>query len=166
MELKKVFSALVLGLVLTLFAAGPAAAETAVKAPATAADQAEAEAWYNLRAEHLEKIGPIRDQFWAKRMEYEALVRGGKADSPEIKAVIDDMVKLRAQIRTERKKLFSQAKEKGLTGRGHGRGWKSGGRGWRPDCPCGGGFHEGHRSGGLDRGDWGPGGGPGRGKRR
>ena len=122
-------------LALALIAAGSAAEAQPPPPPA-----GQVEAWDSLRAERLEKIGPLQDKLWAKEMEYEALTRNG--NQSEVKAVIDDMVKLRGQIRAEKSKLFDQMKEKGLTGRGpggrgphHGFRGEFGPDGW--DCPCG-----------------------------
>ena len=109
-----------------------------------------------LISEYSLKVEPLQDQLWAKQMELEALSRAGNA--AEVRAIAAEAVKLKAQIRDERRRLAEQ----GLPGAwDRGAGWKSKGRdqksrawfghhhdyksqGWfghhsgrnaRPDCP-------------------------------
>lgn len=71
-------------------------------------------AFMELRKNHHQKTYPLREQLWAKQMEYDALVANPNSKHSDIKAVIDDMSKLRAQLNTERENFFSQAESKGL----------------------------------------------------
>ncbi|MDR3038679.1 MAG: hypothetical protein LBV21_05265 [Candidatus Adiutrix sp.] len=153
MRLKKNLPALTLILALAL-PAGLALAQTATEtrkeaaAPARELSPADYEARDALWAEHRRKVEPLRDQLWAKELEYEALTRGGDANRAEVKVLIDDMVKLKGLIRAEREKLFSQTKARGFFGPGqHFYSGCGGPGGWDHDKrPQRGGFgHHGRR---------------------
>lgn len=63
-----------------------------------------------MRQEHHQKVDPIRDQLWAKQMEYDALTANPNSQHADIKAVIEEMKGLRAQLRAE-KRTFQEAME-------------------------------------------------------
>lgn len=67
-----------------------------------------------MKREHRQKTEPLRDQFWAKRMEYEALVANPNSKHADIKAVIEEMKKLRAQLREERRTLDEALEARGF----------------------------------------------------
>jgi len=105
------------------------------------------EAYSTMLFDHRQKMAPVRDQLWAKHLEYDALAANPNTKPAEIKAVIDDMVKLKAQLREERNNFFNQAKAKGFKP-GHFRGHKGFGPGhFGPDGDgfgCGKGNWQGH----------------------
>ncbi|MDR1045477.1 MAG: periplasmic heavy metal sensor [Candidatus Adiutrix sp.] len=78
--------------------------------------------------DHHRKMEPLKDQLWAKSMEYDALVANPNTKPGEVRAVIDEMGKLRAQMRGERENFFGQVKAKGF-GPGSGKDWR--GHGFR-----------------------------------
>jgi hypothetical protein len=107
------------GLALALFLAWPLA-------PAQAQNQG---AEPGPPSGYSQKLDSLSDQLWAKQMELEALVQAGNAK--EAKAVTDEIIKLRNQIRDERRQLAG-------SDWGGGRGWGPGdgpyyhgGRGWK-----------------------------------
>lgn len=115
-------------------------------------------AWEALMKEYRQKTEPMRDQMWAKNLEYDALVANPNTKPAEVKAVIDEMLRLKVQLRTEHEKFAETAKAKGLKGfKGHGfgrdfhKGWRGHGpeRGFDAgDCPGQGkGFGKGHGKG-------------------
>lgn len=113
-----------------------------------------------MRQAHRQKMAPLHDQVRAKQMEYEALVGNPNIKQSDIQVLINDMTKLRAQIRAEREAYFDQIEAKGFAPMdgpgffGH-RGWAHDGKG-RGRC---GNFGP----GGSDDG-YGPGNGHGHGK--
>lgn len=115
----------------------------------------EREAYSAMMYEHHQKMAPIRDQMWAKQMEYEALAGNPNARPADVRAVIDDMVKLRAQLRAERDGFRSQTQAKGF-GPGHFRGHRGFGPGhFNDDGSCGCGYGGGYGGGyGRDKGPW------------
>ena len=111
--------ALMAALALPAFPALAQPAETGggSEPPAKVAGQKDHAALAGLWAEHWQKSGPLRDQLWAKKMEYEALTRrGGDFKMAEVKALTDEMVRLKAQLRAERQKFFERMKAQGLSG--------------------------------------------------
>ena len=72
------------------------------------------EAYSTMMYDHHQKMAPVRDQLWAKQLEYEALAANPNSKPAEVKAVIDDMVKLKAQLRAEKNDFYNQAKAKGF----------------------------------------------------
>lgn len=123
-------------------------------------------AFEEMRSAHYQKTAPLRDQMWAKEMEYEALAANPNTKPAEIRAIIDEMVKIRTQLRAERESFFKEMKGKGFGpefgyhkgfGHGYGKGWGHG-KGW--------GYHNKMKHGGYygqDRDfERGPGKGPGR----
>lgn len=97
-------------------------------------------AWAELWKEHRGNIEPLRDQMWAKRMEYNALVANPNTKPEAVKTVIDEMLRLKVQLRGEHDKLAEAAKAKGLEHPGFGPGFHKGWRGHGPDggfgdCP-------------------------------
>ncbi|MDL2260045.1 periplasmic heavy metal sensor [Deltaproteobacteria bacterium OttesenSCG-928-K17] len=64
--------------------------------------------------DHRLKTAPLRDQLWAKRMEYDALANNPNVKPDEIRAIIADMGKIKTQLRTERDGLRAALKEKGF----------------------------------------------------
>ena len=123
--MKKKLSFIIPGLALALFLACP---------------QAQAQPG----AQDYQKLESLHDQLWVKQMELDALARAG--NSKEVKAAADEMVKLRSQIRDERRRLGGPEWGPGggpgpgaggcpyyYGGHGHGHGWghgRKGGRGW------------------------------------
>ncbi len=87
---------------------------------------------------HQKKVGPIRDQLWAKKMEYEFLVSRPEAKLADVKPIIEEMVKLKGQLRTERESFAAEARAKGFGPMGmHPMGFDRDGRGHgfdRGDC--------------------------------
>lgn len=151
MNLKKTLPTLALALVMlftvTTAMAQPKDKQAPPPAPPQIAkmspeDQAAMKA---LRKEHRQKMDPIRDQLWAKQMEYDALVANSNSKHQDIQAVIEDMKKLRIQMREERTKFHEAMEAKGFDF-GPGKHW----RGFDDDRGCGK-MHKGHR-------DFGPGG--------
>jgi len=116
------------------------------------------EAYSGMMYEHHQKVAPIHDQLWAKQMEYDALAANPNSKPAEIKAVVDDMVKLRTQLRGEKSNFYNQAKAKGYHnygkwghkgygpgyGHGYGRGYHASGDGYGPGYGCGYGPGKGH----------------------
>ena len=165
--MKKALPALALALLLA-FSGSLALAQPADDAPPpppgvkqmSAEDQAAISA---MRKAHRQKMAPLHDQMWAKQMEYEALSGNPNIKQSDIQALINDMTKLRAQIRTEREAYFDQIEAKGFAPMGgpgyygH-RGWAhdGGGRGWCGQFGPDGDYGPGHGKG------YGPG--PGKGK--
>ncbi len=91
---------------------------------------------------HQEKAAPLRDQMWAKRMAYQALMANPNTKPGDIQPVIDDMLRIKTQLRTEREAFFNQLEAKGYSVEqlrshfwpdGHGRHWRGDWRGG----PCG-----------------------------
>lgn len=112
MNLKKTLPALTLAL-LMLFSVSAAMAQPKEKTPPppkAQISQEDKDAMKALRDEHRLKMDPIRDQLWAKKMEYDALVANPNSKHEDIKAVIEDMRKLKVQKREE-KQRFSEAME-------------------------------------------------------
>lgn len=72
--------------------------------------------------DHRTKTAPLRDQLWAKRMEYEALSDNPNVKPDEIKALVAEMSKLRTQLRGERDTLRKALNDKGFDRR-HFRGY-------------------------------------------
>ncbi|MDR2947089.1 MAG: periplasmic heavy metal sensor [Candidatus Adiutrix sp.] len=111
------------------------------------------EAFSAMRDEHRMKLAPIQDQLWAKQMEYDALADNPNTKPAEIKAIVDEMVKLRAQLRTERNSLRDQAQSKGFHrnpgwgGQGYGHAY---GHAYGPGCEFG--YGQGHWGDRDDRG--------------
>lgn len=101
--------------------------------------------------DHRQTMMPLKDQMWAKRLEYDALAANPNSKPTEVKALIDEMVKLRVQMRGERESFFKQLEDKGF-GPGSGKDWR------------GHGFHRAYFDGPDD--DFGPGCGFGPGKGR
>ena len=99
---------------------GMVMAQETVAAPPPKAPKAEPmtpeqmDAFSTMMQDHHQKMAPLRDQMWAKQMEYDALVANPNTKPAEVKAVIDDIVKLRGQLRSERNDFFNQAKAKGF----------------------------------------------------
>ncbi len=104
---------------------------------------------------HHQKLVDLREQYWAKSTELEALAASGKAERSDIQGLVADMGKMRAQLRQERDAMFAElSKETGVKlnpgmGFGHmGPGYGHMGRGMGPGAgpygggfgPCGGGF--------------------------
>jgi len=152
MNLKKTLPTLTLALVMlftvTTAMAQPKDKQAPPPVPAKAAqmsaeDQAAMKALWK---EHRQKMAPVRDQFWAKQMEYDALVANQNSKHQDIQAVIEDMKKLRAQMRDERTKFHESMEAKGFD-LGHGRHWP----GFDEDRGCGKMRHNGPK-------DFGPGG--------
>jgi len=148
MPMKKTVAVLTL-VMLFIFtvSTGMIMAQETVAAPPPKAPKAEPmtpeqmEAYYAMTHDHRQKMAPLRDQMWAKQMEYEALLANPNTKPAEVKAVIDDMVKLRAQLRAERNDFYNQAKAKGfkpghMGHRGFGRGFGFGHFGF-DDHGCG-----------------------------
>jgi len=54
-------------------------------------------------ADYRQKVEPLQDQLWAKEVEVEALSRTGNI--PELRVAAAEVIKLRAQIREERRQL-------------------------------------------------------------
>lgn len=143
MTFKKTLPAMALMLTL-LFAVSAAIAQTpdsGDKKAAVRAGQMSPEdqaAWAELWKEHREKIEPLRDQIWAKQMEYDFLVANPNTKPTDIKAVIDEMLRLKDQMRTERNRLTEASRAKGLNlhkfGPGFMKDW--GGHGSEGDCQC------------------------------
>lgn len=93
-------------------------------------------AWMEIWKEHREKIEPIRDQMWAKRMEYDALVANPNTQPQAVKAVIDEVLRLKVQLRGEHDKLAEAAKAKGIEHPGFHKAWRGHGPdGGFGDCP-------------------------------
>ena len=84
-----------------------------------------------MHKEYRQKITPLRDQMWAKRMEYKALVGNPNIKQADVQALVADMSKLRAQIRTEHEAYSDQLEAKGYAF-GHGKNF--GHRSWRGHC--------------------------------
>ena len=125
---KKTIPALTLALALILaLAAGPALAQNeAPPAPPTKGKQMSPEDWEAfsaLRDAHRQKMAPIHEELWAKGMEYEALKSNPNTKPSEVKALIDDMGKLRKQIRDSKEEFRTQVQAKGF-GPGDGKGWR------------------------------------------
>ena len=127
---------------------GPPSGPAAMEAKLSPEDRTALE---GLWQEHRQKMIPIKDRMWAKRMEYDALVANPNTKPAEVKAIIDEMGQLRVQMRGERESFFKQLEDKGF-GPGSGKDWR------------GHGFHRGYFDGPDD--DFGPGCGFGPGKGR
>ncbi len=84
---------------------------------------------------HRQKMDPLKDQMWAKKMEYEALLANPNTKPNETKAVIDDMLKVRKDMRALRDDFAAQMKSKGYDfGPGfHGHKYGGPGCGFGPD---------------------------------
>lgn len=142
MTLKKTIPAMTLMLAL-LFAASTAMAQPAKpddRRPPQKMGQMNPEdqaAWTELWKEHRDKIEPLHDQMWAKRLEYDFLAANPNTKPDEVKAVINEMLRLKGQLRAEKNKLADAAQAKGLKGHGFGpRGWGGHGPGAGfGDCP-------------------------------
>lgn len=145
MTLKKTLPAmtLMLALLFTVSTAMAQPAETEGKKPLRKMDMMSPEdraAWETLWQEHRQKIEPLHDQMWAKNMEYDFLVANPNTKPAEVKAVIDEMMRLKGQLRAEHDKFAEAAKAKGLDRHGFGPGFHKGWRGQGPDggfgdCP-------------------------------
>jgi hypothetical protein len=98
-----------------------------------------------MRRSHRQKVAPLRDQLWAKNKEYEAMAANPNTKPAEIKAIVSEMLKLKAELRQERESFFSQAQAQGFypgpgfrrghdyeSGCGCGLGWDGPGRGEGP----------------------------------
>lgn len=129
MNYKKTLPTLALALVM-LFTVSAAFAQPKEKAappqapPPPAAkispeDQAAMKAMWK---EHHLKVAPLGDQLWAKQMEYDALVANPNSKHEDIKALIEEMRKLRVEMRAEKTKFFEALEAKGYD-RGPGRHW-------------------------------------------
>lgn len=64
--------------------------------------------------EHQAKINPIEDKLWAKQKEYDFLVDNPNTKLNDIKPVIEEISKLRGQLRDERNNFTDQMAEKGF----------------------------------------------------
>lgn len=130
LTIKKALPAMTLMLAL-LFAVSTAMAqpaETDDKKPPKKMSQMSPEdraAWEALWKEHRQKIEPLRERMWAKNMEYDFLVANPNTKPAEVKAVIDEMVALKVQMRAEHDKLAEAAKAKGLDRPGCPKGWRA-----------------------------------------
>jgi|GEM_PF-6538319 len=145
MTMKKTIPAMALMLAL-MFAVSTAMAQPAAsddKRPPQKMNQMSPEdraAWEVLWNEHRQKMAPLRDQMWAKNMEYDFLMANPNTKPAEVKAVIDEMMRLKGQLRAEHEKFAEAAKAKGLDRHGFGPGFH---KGWRGhgldggfgDCP-------------------------------
>lgn len=118
MNLKKTLPILTVALVMlftvTTAIAQPRDKQTSPPVPPNAAqmsaeDQAAMKALWK---EHRQKADPIRDQLWAKQLEYDALTANPNSKHQDIQAVIEDMKKLRVQMREEKTKLFEAMEAK------------------------------------------------------
>jgi len=87
---------LILCLALVGLLAGPLA-------PAQAQEAAPREITPQMLADYRQKVEPLRDQLWAKEVEVEALSRAGMI--PELRVATNEAIKLRTQIREERRRL-------------------------------------------------------------
>lgn len=74
--------------------------------------QADKTAFIEMRDEFRQKVEPIRDQLWAKQMEYDALAGNPNTKPDDIRKLIAEMSDLRAKIKTERQKFGSAMKAK------------------------------------------------------
>lgn len=101
----------------------------------TPEDQA---AWAELWKEHRGKIEPLRDQIWAKQLEYDFLAANPNTKPADVKTVINEMLSLKEQMRAERNSLIEASRAKGLDlhkfGPGSMKDW--GGYGPDGDCQC------------------------------
>ena len=127
MNFKKTLPALVLAL-LMLFSVSAAMAQPKEKTPPPppAKAQMSDEDWAAMKAlreEHRIKLDPIRDQLWAKRLEYDALVANPNSKHEDIKAVIEEMRKLKVQEREEKLRHRTAMEAKGFEP-GPGRHWR------------------------------------------
>jgi len=98
-------------------------------------------AWAELWKDHRDKIEPLRDQIWAKQLEYDFLVTNPNTKPGEMKAVIEEMQSLKSKLRAEKNKLAEAARAKDLDVHKFGPGgpmrdW--GGHGYDGDCRCSG----------------------------
>lgn len=161
---KKTIPALTLALALIIsLAAGPALAQNDDAKPAPPAkgkvmSPEDWEAFSALRDAHRQKMAPIHEELWAKGMEYEALKSNPNTKPAEVRALIDEMGKLRKQIRDSRDEFRTQAEAKGFGPgkgfRGHKGGFGPGGHGG-PGYGCG--FGPGYDDDGPGYGHRGPG---------
>lgn len=127
MNLRKTLPALALALVM-LFTVSAAMAQPKEKTPPpppakaqiSAEDRAAMKALWE---EHRLKMDPIRDQLWAKHMEYDALVANPNSKHEDVKAVIEEMRKLKVQAREEKLRHRTAMEAKGFE-TGPGRHWR------------------------------------------
>ena len=64
---------------------------------------------------HQKKIFELREQYWAKDTELDALTASGKAEKADIQSLVADMSKIRLQLDQERQTLFTElSKETGV----------------------------------------------------
>jgi zinc resistance-associated protein len=82
---------------------------------------------------HHKKLVDLREQYWAKSTELEALTASGKAERADIQGLVADLSKVRVQMDQERETLFTElSKETGVKfgrGMGYGPGMGAGGCG-------------------------------------
>lgn len=82
---------------------------------------------------HQKKIFELREQYWAKDTELDALTSSGKAEKADIQSLVADMSKIRLQLDQERQALAAElSKETGVkfgpgSGFGPGMGFGPGG---------------------------------------
>lgn len=108
---------------------------------------------------HSQTMSEIQDKLWAKNMEYEALANNPNADREDINEIINEITKLRGQMRAEYDKFASEQGGRDFgPGYGYGPGM-GGGYGMGYGCPGGGWGGGGRGWGGHHRGGWGRGGG-------
>lgn len=76
---------------------------------------------------HQKKFTELREQYWAKSTELDALTRAGKAEKGDIQALVADLGKIRAQIDQEREALGAEvSKETGVKFPAYGYGMMGG----------------------------------------
>lgn len=98
----------------------------------------------NIMKEYDAKVTPLRDQMWAKHTELKALSANPKTEPDTISKLVQDMGKIRVQLRQERETLAQRLeKELGIKS-GFGRGGFHDGMGMR-----GHGGHGGMMMGGM-----------------
>lgn len=153
MNLKKTLPILSLALVM-LFTVATAMAQSKDKqapplpvpgkvAQLSAEDQAAMKALWK---EHRQKMAPIRDHLWAKQMEYDALLANQNSKHQDVQAVIEDMKKLRVQVREERIRFQESMEAKGFNFRDDKL------HGFDEDRGCGGKMkHKGHNDDGKGK---------------
>ncbi|MCM0756649.1 periplasmic heavy metal sensor [Desulfovibrio aminophilus] len=96
---------------------------------------------------HHKKIFELREQYWAKDTELDALTASGKAEKADIESLVGEMSKIRQQLEQERQALAADlSKETGVKfgpgggfGPGMGMGYGPGGCPGYGGCPGAGG---------------------------
>ncbi len=109
-----------------------------VSGPALAQKQNQSDDWAAYEKEwraHSKAMGAIQDKLMAKTMEYEALLNNNNSDPKAVAAVVEEITKLRGQMRDEYDKFAEQ--QGGGYGPGYGGpGYGGPGMGFGPGYGC------------------------------